>query len=336
MMLIKKILVPTDFSESATPAYIHAQEIAQKFGARIDFMHVVPNLQYFNESMATMSHQEVPVNLDEDIYPTAQQKSDHQLKEVAKDYVKDEYKGEMITKINRKPSSAIAEVAKDGNYDLIVMASKGSHDSDMFRGSTTEKVIRHSEVPVFTVDKGLTAEGIKRILLPTDGSEISFTALPLALTLAEIYGADITLYHVLELHGNLLSDESKSPKKSEELNIYESILEHLQHYLTQEGMENIEIVRGEVDYQDQLLISTGASSHRVNLYTVLEKGVGAHYAIADYAPGHADVVVMATHGRGGLARFFLGSTTEKVTQYLELPVVTVKPPKEKLAKRENR
>lgn len=331
-MNIKKILVPTDFSESAIPAYIHAQEVARKFGARVDFIHVVPNLQYFRESF---SHQQVPVDLEGDIYPNVQEQSNHRLNELMKDYIEDAFRGEAITKIQRKPASAIVNMAKEGKYDLIVMSSKGGHGSDLFRGSTTERVIRYSEVPVFTVDNGLSAKGFNRVLLPTDGSPLSFAALPAALTIAEIYGAEITLYFVMELHGNLLSNESRTPEKPEELNIYEGLLENMTNYLAEESLDHIKLVRGEVDYEDQLQISTGASSYTVNLSTVLEKGVGAHYAIADYAPEHADVVVMATKGRSGLSHFFLGSTTEKVVQYLELPVLTIKPDIEQLKQKDN-
>ena len=63
---------------------------------------------------------------------------------------------------------------------------------------------------------------------------------------------------------------------------------------------------------------------------MIEKGVSAHIGIEEYAPSHADVVVMATHGHSGLAHFFLGSTTEKVAQSLDMPVLTVKPDTSKM------
>jgi nucleotide-binding universal stress UspA family protein len=330
MKAIKKILVPTDFSENAQLAYRHAQEIAHRVGAKVDFIHIIPTLTYFGKSLSNM---EAPLDLDEEIYPTVQKEAMHQMKKAMDDYLAEESKGEAICKINRKPSTAIAEFAKVNNYDLIVMASKGHHKSNLRRGSTTNKVVRHSEVPVFTVDEGLNAEGLKEIMIPTDGSALSFSALPVALTFAKIYDADITLYHVQEMYGSPLDSESRDPQKTDKQNIYELLMDRLDDYLSSEGIENVKIARNENDFRDQFVISEGASSHRIDIYVAIERSVSAHLGIEDYAAEHADVVIMATHGHSGFAHFLLGSTTEKVAQSLSTPVVTVKPDAKKLSRK---
>lgn len=328
MKAIKKILVPTDFSENTPLAYQHAQEIAQRFGAKVDLIHVIPTLKYFNESMARI---EAPLDItDEEIYPKVQDHAKKRIQEAMDQYLTDEIKGEAIVHIDRNPSTSIVDTAKEKGYDLIVIPSKGSHGSNLLRGSTTEKIIRHSEVPVFTVDADLAPEGLKRILLPTDGSLISFSALPIALSLADIYDAEITLYHVEELYGSALNYEGTNPNKTAKENTYETIIDRLVQYLSNEKMEHVEIARAEGDFEDQFVITEGVSSHRINFFTVIEKGVSAHLGIEVYAAENADVVVMATHGHSGLAHFFLGSTTEKVAQLLKKPVVTVKPSGEKL------
>lgn len=323
MKQINKILVPTDFSDNAPAAYQHAQEIANRFGAKIDLIHVIPTLKYFHESMGKL---EAPLNIvNEELYPTAQKEAKQHLQEAMDNYLSDESQGETIVTIERKPSTTIAEVAKQKEYDLIVMPSKGHHESNLLRGSTTVKVIRHSEVPVFTVDGELTPEGLKQIVLPTDGSMISFAALPLALSLADIYEAEITLYHVKELYGTPLNYEGSNPNKTDKENTYEALINYLGDYLDSAGMEDIQIARGEVDFEDQFIITEGASSRRINFKTVIQKGVSAHLGIEEYASENADVVVMATHGHSGLTHFFLGSTTEKVAQMVGKPVLTVKP-----------
>lgn len=328
MNQIKKILVPTDFSNKAPLAYRHAQEIAHRFGAKVDFIHIIPTLKYFQESMAGL---EAPLNIvNEELYPKAQDEAKHRLQKAMDDYLPDENKGEAIVNINRKPSQAIVEIAKEKGYDLIVMSSKGQHETQLMRGSITGKVIRESEVPVFTLDTKLSAEGLKRILLPTDGSLLSFSALPLALSVADIYEAELTLLHVEELYGNPLNYEGSEKTEAGKKNIYEAVIDHLEEYLEKANMENIQIDRGEVDFEDQFVITEDASSRRVNFYTVIQRGVSAHLGIEEYASENADVVVMATHGHSGLTHFFLGSTTEKVAQMLDKPVITVKPSAEKL------
>ncbi|MGM0545300.1 MAG: universal stress protein [Bacteroidota bacterium] len=330
MKAIKKILVPTDFSENAQLAYRHAQEIAHRVGAKVDFIHIIPTLTYFHKSLSNM---QAPLNLDDEIYPSAQKEAIHQIQSAMDDYIAGETKGEAVCKVDRKPSIAIAEYARQNNHDLILMASKGHHKSNLMRGSTTNKVVRHSSVPVFTVDEGLNAEGLKEIMVPTDGSALSFSALPMALTFAKIYDADITFYHVQEMYGSPLDSEAHNPQKTDKQNIYELLMDRLDDYLSSEGIENITIARGEADFRDQFVVSDNASSFRIDTYTAIERGVSAHLGIEEYAAEHADVVVMATHGHSGFAHLLLGSTTEKVAQSLSTPVVTIRPDMELLSEK---
>lgn len=330
MKKFKKILVPTDFSENSIAAYTHAQEIAKKYGAKVDFIHIIPTLQYFNESLSRLG---VPLD-DGDLYPTAQKEAKHRLKELMDDYIEEELKGEPITRIDRKASRSITDEANTNGYDLIVMASRGEHGADLLRGTTTEKVIRYSDIPVFTVDKRLNSSGLKRILFPTDGSVISFSAIPVALSLAQTYDAEITLLHVAELYGKGIEETEEKRTITEEEKKYEAVIDRLEDYLIDNKLDHIQIVRGEVNFEDQLMITEGDSDDMINLYTVIEKDVSAHHGIEEYAADNADLIVMATHGYSGFAHFFLGSTTEKVAQHINLPVVTVKPPNDLLEKKQ--
>lgn len=331
MTEIKKILVPTDFSDEAVHSYTHAQALAAKFQAKIDMIHIVPTLKYFSESISKLG---IPLDLDvdEDLYPHVKDGAKHRLNGIMDDYFKDANKGEAIVQINRKPSQAIADYAADNGYNLIVMAARGEHASDLLRGSITEKVIRYSSVPVFTVDERLKAGGLKNILLPTDASKLSLDCLPLALILADAYDADITLFHVLELYGSISESMERKPGKTEERNIYERMIEELKNYFVGHDMDNISIERGDDEFEDGIVISKGETQKVIPLHSVIAKGLSAHYEIENYAPKHSDLIVMTTHGHSGLAHFFLGSTTEKVAQHVDMPVVTVKPSKEKLDK----
>ncbi|MDZ7771313.1 MAG: universal stress protein [Balneolaceae bacterium] len=321
MKEIRKILVPTDFSEGAVPAYTHAQEIAGRFGSTVDFIHVIPTLRYFGESLSRMG---APLDMENDLYPHAQEEAQHRLGSLMDDYIHEDNRGEAVVRIDRKPSEAIAEYAGDHGYDLVVMATHGKHETEMLRGSVTEKVIRHSPVPVFTVDQRLSPGGLKHILYPTDGSSASWEALPLALAVADTYDAEITFFHVTELYGSLAEKVTQNPNLPDEVNIYEGLLDSLEDYLIDRGMDSVDLQRGEVDFEDRLVVTEGAGSHAIPARTEIRKGVSAHYAIEEYAGEYADLVVMATHGHSGLAHFFLGSTTEKVAQHVDKPVLTVR------------
>lgn len=319
MFEIKKILVPTDFSDNSAHAYNPAQQLAGKFNAKIDFIHIIPTLRYFNESISNMG---LPFSMEKDIYPKVQEESMAKLNSLMDDYLKEENRGEAIVRIAPKPSKAIVENAERGDYDLILMATHGKHESDLFRGTITEKVIRYSPIPVLATDMA-GIEGVKRILVPTDGSQASLNAMPVAISLALKYNASLTLYHVLELHGSMTENVEPNPMRTEEDNIYDILYKAMESFF-KTSWDKVELRNGE-GFDDQLVYNEGASSATIDITTVIEKGVSAHHAIREYAKESADLVVMATLGHSGLSHLFLGSTAEKVTQYLDLPVISVKP-----------
>ena len=319
MLSIKKILVPTDFSENAATAYNMAHQIAARFDAKVDFIHVIQTLHYFNKSIAKLS---VPLKTDEDLYPQLQKQASHKIKKLMGDYLKAENKGEGIVQIASRPSRAIARHAERNGYDLVLMATLGQHESNFLIGSVAEKVIRYSRVPVLSTGTS-NLDSIKNILLPTDGSHTSLKVLPLVIPIALSFGATIHLFHAQELYGSAVGRAQKNPYRTEEENIRDGIYGAIEEFLSH-SEKQVELRRGD-DFESQLVYYEGASSSTINMNMVIERGVSAHRAITEHAAENADIVMMTTHGRSGLAHVFLGSTTENVARHVHLPVVTVKP-----------
>lgn len=325
MIYFKKILVPTDFSAGSEVAYPVAQTIADTFGGVIDFIHVVPTLTYLNESIKKLG---VPLDMEKDIYPKIVEESEAKLEKAMDQYLKEKNRGKYIVKINRRPSFAISEYAQKHGYDMIVIGSRGKDKTKFIRGGTTERVIRRSHVPVFSVDERFDKNKVKNVLMTTDSSELSLVAFPLAVAIADAYEANLTLMHVLELYGSLSEELPKDLKKGEMVSIYEGIIERINRYLAKKGFENIHVQRTGVTYEDEVIITDGKNSRSIPLSTKIEKGVSAHYEVEAYASESADIVVMATHGHSGFAHLILGSTAEKVAQYVKKPVITIRPDEE--------
>ena len=75
---------------------------------------------------------------------------------------------------------------------------------------------------------------------------------------------------------------------------------------------------------ERLIASLGGESLRLTV--ALRDGLHEDLVIREYAEGvRADLVVMASHGRRGVARFFLGSTAERVLRGAPCPVLIVRP-----------
>ncbi len=144
MIELKKVLVPTDFSESARHALTYGISFAREYEAELQLLHVVENLT---------------VGYASDLFPVP-------MAEVFQGiwgYAKAERaklgaeararKVDVIEHVAQgKPSAEIIRFAKENEVDMIVLGThgKGMLDQALF-GSTTERVVRRAPCPVLTV-----------------------------------------------------------------------------------------------------------------------------------------------------------------------------------------
>jgi universal stress protein A len=144
---------------------------------------------------------------------------------------------------------------------------------------------------------------IRRILFPTDFSEPAEYAWSYALTFAQEFGAEVHLVHVVT-----------PPPRVTEAYAVNFDPEQTVKALTAEA-------NASMDRQVEAAKSRGLIFRR-------EVRVGVDYReIIDYATKQdIDLIVMATHGRTGLAHVLLGSVAEKVVRKASCPVLTIKHP----------
>jgi nucleotide-binding universal stress UspA family protein len=143
MTPIRRILVPTDFSESAGQALDWAVTLGREFKAELVLLHVVENLT---------------VGYASDLFPVPmaevyEEISGYARTELGKLAEEVRAKGVLVTErlAQGTPSAEIIRIAKEEPVDLIVVGShgKGLLDHALF-GSTTERVVRKAACPVLT------------------------------------------------------------------------------------------------------------------------------------------------------------------------------------------
>lgn len=145
-----------------------------------------------------------------------------------------------------------------------------------------------------------------RIVVPLDGSVLAARALLQATELAHAIGVPLHLVRVLDfgyltklagfpVHGTYIELTAFQQALQDERDAAEDYLKGLCHDLTTQG-----------------LTATFA----------LPQGNPVPEIVASTEPG--DVVVMTTHGRGGIARWFLGSVAEGVVRRATVPVMLVR------------
>jgi len=153
---------------------------------------------------------------------------------------------------------------------------------------------------------------IKKILAPTDLSELSEAGVRYALEIARWLGAEVIVYHVIhpqeiDAYYNAFHRFSSTEEFDPARRLTEERYQAIAEFLT----ENF-----------------AAMISEIKIHQSVEVGL-PHRSIVEKAKKEgADMIVMSTHGRTGVVHMLLGSVTEKVTRRAPCPVLSVRPPKE--------
>lgn len=319
-MKARHILVPTDFSEASLESVKMAAKFIELYDSTVDLIHIIPLMSYYDESM---EHLGVPFDMEKDLYPKVLKNANEKLHEIAAQYLPKEHRGQLINLVGRKTSQVIADQANKGHYDLLILSNKGSHDSDDIRSSVTEKVIRYSKIPVLSIDRAFTDKQINKILVPVDGSDDSAAPLVQAFDLAQTFDAGITMMHIIEPY--TLGMEVLPMTMEDDEAVYNSLIKNISNYFEKNPVLGFSIKRTGTPFEDYLVHEEDGNSESVKFESIVMKGFSAHTEICEYANENADLVVMSTHGRTGIARVLLGSTTGIVAQHLRKPLLTLRP-----------
>jgi len=140
---LRKVLVPTDFSDSARHAFSYGVSFAREFKAELVLLHVVENLT---------------VGYASDLFPVPMAEVFQEIAGYARgelDTLAREAREQGVTVVEKvvqgKPAAEIMRVAREDTIDVIVLGThgKGVLDHALF-GSTTERVVRKAPCPVLT------------------------------------------------------------------------------------------------------------------------------------------------------------------------------------------
>jgi nucleotide-binding universal stress UspA family protein len=286
------ILIPTDGSDHSVRAAEHGAFLARAFDAEVHLINV------FDVQGAAGVFDAGGV--DSEFVDRLKAESERTVDELEA-VVSDAARLQTAT-VRGEPSETILEYAAEHDVDMIAMGTHGRTGVNRYiAGSVAERVIRLADVPVLTARANARSEidgDYGDVLVPTDGSEAAAVAIEHGVAIAA--AVDARVHAVTAVDVGELGTGPDYPQGSE-----------LREYLADRGAEATEA------------IATRAEEAGLTAVTDVREGPPAKTLLA-YADEHdVDLIVMGTHGRTGLNRYLLGSTTERVIRHSDAPVLAV-------------
>jgi len=159
MIVLKRVLVPTDFSEASTAAVTYGVALARAFNAQLFLLHVVSNQDFdiaiererVLEELLAESPSAAPPRIDD----VARHAVREEFRQILSPQEEADVRAEYVLRTGGAggPYLEIVRYAKERDIDLIVMGAHGrsfvAHILTM--GSVAEKVVRRAPCPVLTV-----------------------------------------------------------------------------------------------------------------------------------------------------------------------------------------
>ena len=276
---MKKIIVPIDFSEHSEYALKTAVKLAKQYNSEVLALHMLEMSDLMLTASDGLQYEKATFFIK-----LSEQKFEEFLK---KDYLE----GVKVTPIIKhfKVFSEVDEVAKKHNANLIVMGSHGASGvKEFFVGSNTERVVRHSEIPVLVVKNKVTDINFETVVFACDFSEEAIKPYKNAVKMFDKINSKMYFVYV-----NLPNERFKSSAQIEK--------QVANFFIKAEG--NLDKMK---------------DVHYVSDYTVEDGILNFSLKVG------ADIIAIPTHGKKGLAHFFTGSIGEDVANHATLPVMTFK------------
>ncbi|MDC1142884.1 universal stress protein [Planctomycetota bacterium] len=287
----ERIVVPTDFSDTAATAHQLAADIGGFYKSKLDLVNVIDATvyAYAGYPLATLSN-DLMTGGEDAINGVSLPDSARDL-EISR------------LVLSGTPDKEIAEHAKRVNADVIIIGTHGHGAiARFFLGSVADKVIHAATCPVIVtkMPRGEIKHPVKKekpinkVLFPTDFSDTATAALDRAIALTEDFDAELYVLHVVD--DSLISTRVDSERKIILKELRNHALAEMKSKLPDHLIENFDTIAAVTKGNPAEEIAAFAESH------------------------HIDMVVMGSHGRTGFDRALMGSVASKVVRLTHCPV----------------
>jgi len=200
---MKKILVPTDFSDFALNATKLAAKIAKRTNATIYLLHVVDIPYRETGNLPHQSAQSFPEGLA--------------LLNIAKKKYAEVIKADFLKEVRVVEAlqiggvfESLADQAEKNGIDLIIMGTHGTSGflKDTFVGNVADKVVRSSNIPVITLRQEVTADNFENIVFASDFEDLDAIPYEKLRPVMDAFKGKINLLRVATIGDFITSSEA--------------------------------------------------------------------------------------------------------------------------------
>jgi len=104
----------------------------------------------------------------------------------------------LLVEFNNDPADALMQIAHQESCSLIMVGNQSKNAAEVLAlGSVSERVLKGSPCPVLVWKDPRELKGIRRVLVPIDGTPFSYPAIVQAILLCKDFGAELFLFHAL-------------------------------------------------------------------------------------------------------------------------------------------
>ncbi len=242
-----KVLIPTDFSVQAEYAYLMVKKLEEKIPVEIHFIHVlsVPDTVTMDKNGNIQTCGEISVDYVVSQKDIATRKLNN-LKTI--------YGNQINVHLELgKLTDKIVSYAKDNNFDLIVMGTKGAWGiKEKLSGSETQMIARQSQIPLLSLMCDRSDLIIENILLVHDFKTSKNENLNLLHKMIKAFNTKTHLLHIISKEGDKESVSAGMDKFATENNI----ANYEKHFLIDKDVENGVVHFNQMHEMDVICIGT--------------------------------------------------------------------------------
>jgi nucleotide-binding universal stress UspA family protein len=178
------VLVGFDGSHGGLLALGAAVDLAQRYLCGITVVQVVPE-----KGSSAFSNEQQEKQLSAKLHRALENS-------IPADYLK-QYPPRVRVLAHSKPAEALIQAAGQENCSLVVVGNRRDEKQDVTRlGSVACQLLKNSPCPVLVWPQDRAAFKVKRVMVPIEGSNFSYSPMAQAIFLCRALGADLSLFHI--------------------------------------------------------------------------------------------------------------------------------------------